>query len=208
MLQGRLAVELEAAAVPVPPAPGFVRVVGDRLQQNGRPVVLKGLNYYPSSKPWGYMWLQWDGPLVERELARARRDLGVNVVRALVPYRRVEGWTDGVGNVNPSMLERLREFVQIAGRHDIKVIVTLFDWQDGVSAPGSDEEGYELSYLRTIVSAFKDDDRVLMWDIHNEPDHYPAWGAGEAVAVVGWLGRMADAIRAIDTHHPLDGGRG
>jgi hypothetical protein len=35
------------------------------------------------------------------------------------------------------------------------VIVTLFDWQDGVSPPGSAEEGYELSYLRTIVDAFK-----------------------------------------------------
>jgi hypothetical protein len=208
ILQGRLGVETEAGRTPVPPGPGFVTVVDDRLQQGGLPVVLKGLNYYPSAKPWGYMWLQWDGPLVERELARARRELGVNTVRALVPYRRVEGWTDGVGNVNPSMLGRLREFVQIAGRQDIKVIMTLFDWQDGVSPPGSAEEGYELSYLRTIVDAFKNDDRVMMWDIHNEPDHYPAWGAGEATAVVGWLGRMADAIRTIDSEHPLTVGVG
>jgi hypothetical protein len=208
ILQGRLAVEVEAARTPAAPPPGFVTVAGDRLVQNGQPIVLKGLNYYPSAKPWGYMWLQWDGPLVEHELGRAKRELGINTVRALVPYRRVEGWSDGMGNVNSSMLGRLREFVEIAGRHDLKVIVTLFDWHDGVSPPGSAQEGYELSYLRTIVDAFKDDDRVLMWDIHNEPDHYPAWGAGQATDVVGWLARMSDAIRAIDTRHPLTVGVG
>ena len=208
ILQGRLNVEVQAALAPPAPQPGFVEIVNNQLVQRGQPVVLKGLNYYPSAHPWGLMWSQWEGPAIEQELRRARRELGLNTVRILVPYRSVEGWTDDRGAVSPQMLARLREFIQIAGSHQLKVLVTLFDWQFDFAAPGTVEEGYDLSYLRTIVSAFKDDDRVLAWDLHNEPDHYPAWAEGRQVAVVDWLTRMADATRAIDRRHPITVGVG
>ena len=208
VLQGLLGVETEAALTPVAPRPGFVEVQGDKLVQQGQPIFLKGTNYYPAAHPWSYMWTRWDGPLVARELLRARRELGINTVRALVPYRYQEGWTDRAGNLRPEMLDRLREFVQIAGGYQIKVIVTLFDWHDSVAAAGSAAEEADLRYLRTIVDAFKDDDRVLAWDLHNEPDNYPNWGAGRGAEVVDWLGRMADATRAIDRRHPLTVGVG
>lgn len=208
VLQGLLDLEMEAALIPAPAAAGFVEIQGRGLVQGSRPITLKGINYYPAAQPWGLMWMQWNGPAVAAELARARRDLGINVVRTLVPYRRVEGWTDGQGNVRPEMLARLRQFIQIAGRENIKVIVTLFDWHDGTATAGSPEEQADLRYLRTIVDAFKDDDRVLAWDLHNEPDNYPAWESGKAAAVVDWLGRMADAVRTIDRRHPLTVGVG
>jgi hypothetical protein len=106
------------------------------------------------------------------------------------------------------MLERLQQFVQIAGSHQIKVLLTLFDWHDSASAQGSPDEAFELRYLRTIVDTFKDDDRVFAWDLHNEPDHYPLWGGGHGAEVVDWLGRMADAVRAIDSRHPVTVGVG
>ena len=117
---GLLNAEAEAANTPVPAPAGWVTVEGNRLLQGGAPVVLKGLNYYPAAGPWSYMWTAWDGPQVERELGRARRELGINVVRVLLPYRKLEGWTDGEGNVAPHMLARLREMVQLAGRQQIK----------------------------------------------------------------------------------------
>lgn len=205
---GLLNVEAEAATTPAAPAPGFVTINRDKLVQNGQPIVLKGINYYPAAQPWGFMWLNWNGPAVAQELSRARRELGVNTVRILVPYRRYEGWTDGAGNVQPHMLDRLREFVQLAGEREIKVLITLFDWEDPIATPGSDTEQAHLRYLRTIVSAFKDDDRVLAWDLHNEPDNYTPWNNGKAAEVVAWLGRMADEIRAIDRRHPLTVGVG
>ncbi|HEX6291015.1 MAG TPA: cellulase family glycosylhydrolase [Herpetosiphonaceae bacterium] len=208
ILQGLLNVEARAALTPPSPPPGFVTISGNRLELHGQPVLLKGTNYYPAEHPWGLMWTEWDGPAVDRELGRARRELGINTVRALVPYRTSEGWTDGQGNIPPQMLERLRQFVQIAGRHQLKVIVTLFDWHDSIAAAGSLEEAYDLRYLRTIVAAFKDDDRVLAWDLHNEPDNYGSWLEGKAPAVVDWLGRMADAIRVLDRHHPITVGVG
>lgn len=208
LLQGRLNSEVEAAHVPAAPAAGFVEIAGDRLAQGGQKITLKGINYYPSQQPWSLMWTHWDGSAVERELGKARHELGINTIRVLVPYRAVEGWTDDRGNVNPAMLLRLREFVQIAGRQQLKVIVTLFDWQFDFAPAGSQEEGYDLLYLRTIVDAFKDDDRVLAWDLHNEPDHYPAWGEGNQAAIVDWLARMKAATRAIDQRHPVTVGVG
>lgn len=208
ILQGLLDQEFEAGSTPPPPMAGFVEVEGDQLIQQGQPVFLKGTNYYPAAHPWGRMWKEWDGPTIERDLARLRRELGGNVVRALVPYSRREGWTDDEGTVSLAMLDRLKQFVQIAGQHQLKVIVTLFDWHDGVAPVGSLTESYELQYLHTIVSAFKDDDRVLAWDLHNEPDNYPAWLAGQQAEAVDWLGRMADAVHALDDRHPVTVGVG
>lgn len=208
ILQGLLDLEAQTASTPPPAQPGFVEVQGDKLGQQGRPVMLKGTNYYPAAHPWGLMWTEWDGPAVARELLRARRELGINVVRILVPYRSVEGWTDDRGNVRPEMLDRLRQFVQIAGQQQLKVLVTLFDWHYDIPAAGTAEEGYDLSYLRTIVGAFKDDDRVLAWDLHNEPDNYPVWDEGQAPQFVDWLERMANAVRALDRRHPLTVGVG
>src|SRR5689334_8043857 len=107
------------------------------------------------------------------------------------------------------MLDRLREFVQIAGQQQLKVILTLFDWQIDAPAAGTPQEAYNLSYLRTIVGAFKDDDRVLAWDLHNEPDNYSTWTQdGHAAQFVDWLARMADATRAIDPRHLITVGVG
>ncbi|MBV9786773.1 MAG: hypothetical protein JOZ51_01255, partial [Chloroflexi bacterium] len=112
ILQGLLDVEVQAALTPKAPAPGFVTIAGNWLEQQGQIVTLKGTNYYPANHPWGFMWTEWDGAAVDRDLARARRELGINTVRVLVPYRKSEGWTDGKGNISPQMLDRLREFIQ------------------------------------------------------------------------------------------------
>lgn len=205
---GLLNAEVEAAATPPAAPAGWVTVEGNRLLQGGAPVVLKGLNYYPAAGPWSYMWTAWNGPEVERELGRARRELGVNVLRVLVPYRKVEGWTDGEGKVAPHMLARLREMVQLAGRHEIKLIVTLFDWEDPLADAGSTREAAHLRYLETVVGAFAGDDRILAWDLHNEPDNYQPWLNGRAPEVVDWLARMAGAVRRIDSRHPITVGVG
>jgi hypothetical protein len=208
VLQGLLDVELQTALTPAPAEPGWVEIKDGTLVQHGRPIMLKGLNYYPSAQPWSHMWREWDGPAVERELARARRELGINVVRILVPFRKVEGWQDDYRNIPPRMLNHLRQFVQIAGQQQLKVIVTLFDWHDSIEPAGSDGERADLYYLRTIVDIFKQDDRVLAWDLHNEPDNYPAWERESPPAVVDWLWRMAAALRQIDLRHPITVGVG
>ncbi|MCL5257269.1 MAG: cellulase family glycosylhydrolase [Chloroflexi bacterium] len=185
----------------------FVQVDGSHLVLDGQPVRVKGTDYYPSNNPWAYMWNRWDGPAIDTELAAAQ-SLGINSVRILVPYHSNSGWTYADGTVNPVYLDRLKEFLQIAGRHKLKVIVTLFDWYSSFDPPGSEEDRNSTKYLDAIVGALKNDDRVLAWDLHNEPDNYSIWQGGEQDKVIDWLARMAAKIRQIDTNHPITVGVG
>ncbi len=206
VLLGRLGVEVDTAARLAAAPAGWVTIQGDRLVAGEQPVQLKGVNYYPSAHPWAMMWMHWDGPAVDRELRRLQRDTGANTVRILVPYRRSDGWTDDRGTLLPGMLDRLLQFVQLAGQHQLKVIVTLFDWHAMLSKDPRVAE-YEQQYLAAIVGVLRDDDRVLAWDVHNEPDNYPEWKEDPA-QVVGWVTRQADAIHRLDQRHPVTVGVG
>src|SRR2546423_14610558 len=93
----------------------FVTVQGNQFIFKGKPVKLKGTNFYPKDQAWADMWQKWDGPATQQDLARAR-ELGVNTVRVLIPYKPENGWTDKeTGQVNPVYLNELQQFVQMAG---------------------------------------------------------------------------------------------
>ena len=186
------------------PPGGFLEVSGSQITRLGQPVALRGINYYPQGKPWKAMWQYWDGPQMERELTLAKEQLGINVVRILVPYDYV-----GNGRVNEKLLARMREFLQIAGNLDLRVNVTLFDFYDGFPRPGTREFERDLNYVRLFVGNFIGDERIFAWDVHNEPDHYDAWvKRGEAQQVLYWLGAMADEIKRIAPYHLVTVGMG
>ena len=79
----------------------------------------------------------------------------------------------------------------------MRVIVTLFDFYESFPGPGSSTEAKNLEYLRALIPSFADDDRILAWDLHNEPDNYGLWKAGDPQKVLRWLGRMADEVHAL-----------
>jgi hypothetical protein len=207
---GLLGRELPApppAAAPVAPG-GFVQAQGDQLLRLGTPVQLKGVNYYPQGRPWAEMWQQWDGPQIERELRAARDQLGINTVRVLLPYDLFAGATNE-GRVDIKKIERLRQLTRIAGDLDLRLIVTLFDFHEGFPAAGTREEALHKAYLRMLIGNFTGDDRILAWDLHNEPDHYKLWAEqGRAPEVLDWLGRMADEVHALAPHHLVTVGMG
>lgn len=188
-----------ATAAPPALAPGgFIRAEGTQLTRLGQPVTIKGVNYYPRGRPWAEMWWAWDGPQQARELRRARDELGINAVRILLPY-----------NLDRDLaILRLREFVTIVGDLDMRVIVTLFDFHDHFPGPGSAEEARHIRYLEDLIGNFAGDDRILAWDLHNEPDHYQTWIRGDAQQVLSWLGRMADQVRRLAPNHLITIGMG
>src|SRR5262249_5932338 len=206
VLLGLLGRELDAgdAASPAPVAPpassdqagSFIQASGGQLLYQGKPIQIKGVNYYPQWRPWGKMWASWDGPQVERELRLAREQLGVNTVRLLLPYNFSQT-KDGDGVVTSKVIGRLRETAQIAGQLDMRLIVTLFDFYESFPDAGSPTEATNLAYLRALIPSFADDDRIFAWDIHNEPDHYGLWKAGDSQKVLRWIGRMADEVHAL-----------
>jgi len=200
VLLGLLGRELDAGGA-LPAArqsiPGnFIQSSGGQLTYQGKPIQIKGVNYYPQWRPWGAMWKGWDGPQMERELRAARDQLGINTVRLMVPYNFFSE-KDGDGVVTPKMIKRLHEAIQIAGSMDMRVIVTLFDFFESFPGPGTTTEAKNLEYLRALLPNFANDDRILAWDLHNEPDHYGIWKAGNPKKVLRWLGRMADEVHAL-----------
>jgi hypothetical protein len=156
---------------------------------NGQPWLV-GCNFIPSTAINELeMWQAdtWDTATISRELGWAA-DLGFNTVRV---YLHNLVWeTDKEG-----FLRRMDEFLGIAKGHNIRVLFVLFDdcWNDNpkvgkqpeprpgvhnsgwLQCPGPDRVtdsttwGLLEDYVKGVLTAFADDQRVLMWDLYNEP---------------------------------------
>jgi hypothetical protein len=159
-----------------------------------------GSNYVPATAINELeMWQAdtFDPATIERELGWAKA-LGMNTMRVFLHNLLFDQDPGG-------FLKRMDTFVAIAAKHNIKPLFVLFDscWDPDprlgpqhppipgvhnsgwVQAPGraslEDESGYPKlrAYVEAVVGAFAKDERVLGWDIWNEPDNdamgaYPA----------------------------------
>lgn len=131
----------------------------------------------------------FDTATVNRELGWAA-DLGMNSMRVYLHDLPYEADAEG-------FLGRMNTFLEIADRHDIKILFVLFDsvWDPfpksgrqrdpiphvhnsgWVQSPGavalkdSTQHPQLERYVKGVVSRFADDERVLGWDIWNEPDN-------------------------------------
>jgi hypothetical protein len=153
---------------------------------------LVGCNYGPSNAINQLEMFQadtFDLATNDRELGYAE-SLGFNSVRVFLHHLLWEQDKEG-------FLQRLDQFLGVAEKHKIGVMVVLFDsvWdpnpklgkqrepQQGlhnsgwVQSPGKadllDPTRHKLleEYVRGVVGRFKDDPRVQVWDIWNEPDN-------------------------------------
>lgn len=153
---------------------------------------LVGANYVPSDAINQLEMFQeatFNPDLNDRELGLAE-SIGMNTMRVFLQ--------DQLWQQDPKgFVRRLDAFLAIASRHHIRPILVLFDscWEPNphlgpqhppipgvhnsgwVQSPGGKElsdPSYEpklKEYVVGIVSAFAKDDRVLAWDIWNEPDN-------------------------------------
>jgi hypothetical protein len=147
------------------------------------------------------MWqpATFDPRTIDRELAYART-LGFNSMRVFLHHLLWQ--QDSAG-----FLRRMDEFLSIADRQGIRVMFVLFDavWDPNprlgaqraprphlhnsgwVQSPGADilsdtARHDELrGYVEGVVGRFRDDRRVVVWDVFNEPDNInrPAYIAYE-----------------------------
>ena len=154
---------------------------------------LVGANFVPSTAINQLEMFQaetFDPVTIDRELGWAHEKFGMNVMRV---YLHDLLWAQDAEGLKA----RVDQFLAIAARHDIKVILVLFDscWDpDPVLGPqyrpipGVHNSGWVQSpgrndlidrrndprfqaYVEGIVGAFANDQRVLAWDIWNEPDN-------------------------------------
>lgn len=175
---------------------------------------VRGVNYVPSSAVNAtQMWLEFDGPTIDRELGLAEA-LGLNSIRVFVQYLAYEH--------DPGLfLDRFEQLLRMAGAHGLSVMPVLFDdcwlpepflgsqapeprpgihnpyWQ---RSPGRRRMSFEFrpvlqGYVEAILGRFGGDHRVVAWDLYNEPR-----SDDESVAllkdVFGWA-------RAVGPSQPL-----
>ncbi|TPG35243.1 cellulase family glycosylhydrolase [Mycolicibacterium hodleri] len=191
-----------------------------------------GVNYIPSNAINQLEMFQPDTYSPQRihaELAMAGR-MGLNTVRVFLHDLL---WTQD----RHGFTRRLMQFVSIAASHAIKPLFVFFDscWDPHprlgpqhapvpgvhnsgwVQSPGADRLGDPRyvsvlnEYVTGVLNQFRNDDRVLGWDLWNEPDN-PAstYRAVErrdkADLVAALLPQVFQWARAVDPVQPLTSG--
>ncbi|WP_460969841.1 glycoside hydrolase family 2 TIM barrel-domain containing protein [Spirosoma migulaei] len=183
---------------------------------------VRGSNFQPSTAINQLEMFQaatFDPKTIDKELGWAE-GLGLNAMRV---YLHHMAWTtDKAGFKN-----RLGQYLQIANKHGIKTILVFFDdcWNDEyhpgkqpAPKPGIHNSGWVRdpgtmilthpdslkvleSYVKDVMTTFKNDDRILLWDLYNEPGNNQYFDKSLPLlkSVFGWA-------RAVNPSQPISAG--
>jgi endo-1,4-beta-mannosidase len=158
---------------------------------------LRGCNYQPSTAINQLEMFQaetFDTVTINRELGWAR-DLGLNTMRVFLHHLL---WTTD----KDGFKKRLDQYLAISSRNKVRTILVFFDdcWNDSAKAgmqpapkTGIHNSGWVRdpgtvifrepqtvsmlkSYVQDVLSTFKNDDRIVLWDLYNEPGNNKQFG--------------------------------
>ncbi len=193
-----------ATPTATPRAEDFVTTRGDQFYWRGQRFPIRGFNYYPRAHPWKTFNLgEWEPDVTEREL-RMGASLGANVVRVFIDFHASISGVQTPAHVpsdvhavtpHPQYIANVREFLDIAARVNLKVMLTLLD---SLHFDMYKPENFSLieTYLRALVPQFARDPRIICWDLQNEPDK-AIRTIGDTV-VIPFFQRVAQIVRALD----------
>ena len=179
-----------------------------------------GANFVPSTAVNELEMFQeatFDITTIDRELGYAE-SLGFGVIRVFLHNLL---WTQDP----KGFMDRVDQFLQLTEKHKISVMLVLLDscWlpsatlgpqpdpipgvhnSQWVQAPGSEiindpVQFDELQeYIQGVVMRFRNDHRVLAWDIWNEPDN--SGYSDELIAPL--LQKVANWVREVDPTQPI-----
>jgi hypothetical protein len=155
---------------------------------------LVGANFTPSTAINQIeFWVEetFDLETIKRELLYAR-EIGFNTARVYLHYLV---WVSHPAGLK----ERMNKFLAVCEKHNIKIMFVLFDdcWNDNptlgkqpepkpgvhnsgwVQCPGGtkrleDKSLYPVleAYTKDIITHFADDNRIVVWDLFNEPGNF------------------------------------
>ena len=180
---------------------------------------LRGCNFQPSSAINQLeMWQEetFDASTIEKELGWAA-DIGLNCMRVYLHHLAWE--TDKNG-----FKKRMNEYLDIADKKGISTIFVFFDdcwnatYSEGkqpepkpgvhnsgwVRDPGDllfDDASLEATleaYMKDILATFKNDKRIALWDLYNEPGN-----SGYGDKSLPLLKKTFEWARTINTSQPL-----
>ena len=164
------------------------------------------------------MWQKdsFDPETIDKELGYAE-NIGMNTMRVYLHSLVYKDNPEGFKN-------RIKTYLKIANKHGVKTIFVLFDdvwdknpkigkqpnpkpgihnsgWVQDPGDPASKEEKNfpELKiYVQDIIKTFSNDDRVLMWDLYNEPGN-----SNKLNSSINLLTKVFEWARAINPSQPL-----
>jgi hypothetical protein len=151
---------------------------------------LRGANFNPSTainQLENWQAETFDPETTDRELGWAS-NIGLNCMRVYLHHVAWEADKEG-------FKDRINQYLSIADKHGITTIFVIFDdcWNASYKAgkqpdpkPGIHNSGWirdpgDLlfesdsilpvleAYVKDVLSSFKDDKRILLWDLYNEP---------------------------------------
>ena len=192
-----------------------------------------GANFLPSTAINQLeMWQarSFDPETIDRELGWAE-GLGFNSMRV---FLHDLPWAED----SAGFLKRIDKFLEIAAKHKIRPMFVLFDscWDPNpkpgrqhAPTPGVHNSGWVQSpgkiilgdpsrwggleaYVKGVIGHLKADDRVLAWDLFNEPDNTngSSYGKEESPDKVSrsleLLGKAYTWARSVDPKQPLTSG--
>jgi len=183
---------------------------------------ISGANFIPSTAINQLeMWQEatYDPETIDRELGYAA-GIGFNTMRVYLHSLAYKA-------DKASFKKRVKDYLSIADNHDIKTIFVIFDdvwdanpkigtqrdpktgthnsgWMQDPGYPASNEmaNSPELkAYVQDIIKTFKDDDRILFWDLYNEPGNN-----GKNTESLPLLTNVFKWAREINPSQPLSAG--
>ncbi len=175
---------------------------------------MRGANYVPSyARNDVQIWMDYDPAVIDRELGYAKR-LKLNTVRVFLQYTVYER--------DPKLfLERFESFLSLCGKHQIRMMPVVFDScfgefpdllryrdKDWMACPGQNRLGPDdwpklEQYVRDVVGGHKDDRRIVMWDVMNEPTCTSFNKAEDQQLIWTFLNHFLDYVRQQQPLQPL-----
>ena len=158
----------------------------------------------------------FDPATIDRELGWAE-NIGFNTMRVFLHSLAWKQDPDG-------FKKRVDEFLSIADKHHIQALFVFFDdcwnkiphagkqpepktgvhnsgWVQDPGQPASNDTTIfpELEkYVKDVLTTFKTDKRILLWDLYNEPGN-----SGKGDSTLNLLGRVVKWAREVDPQQPI-----
>ena len=188
-------------------APGdFVTVSGRDFMLKGKPLYVRGFNYYPRHAPWEAFLVNADMIEVAQELDLIV-EAGFNTLRIALWYDPLFTCTPEDAVPNAEGFAKLDGIIGLARERGLKLIVTLNDLPDLYYRPLYTDYARYDAQTAFIVSRYRDEPTILAWDLRNEPDlDYGADGRAAVTSsetITKWLTHLAEVVRKNDSHHPI-----